>query len=282
MKNLSRYLISSVVLIFSFALSTTTVFAGSLTINSAVDGGDPIGNIPDLSCSSSINIRYDAITFHVDTTGVYTLDIGLGTLTDSVMVLISPSFDTANPLANCIEVDDDGGSGLASRITRTLTANTTYIVLVDEFSGGTGTYSLNISGAGNIVLGAPPLPITPVVAEDGIPLPAFYDGRINDYDTAAPIAVFPHEINGEIGLIIYNTEGVELLVVGPDLISNASDNPDGNVEVASANGITLYRIAGEEHGYWQINAPQYNGKTYVMIFPELFHSGGYESFEIEG
>lgn len=113
---------------------------------------------------------------------------------------------------------------------------------------------------------------------DGIPLPAFYDGRINDYDTAAPVAVYPHEVDGEIGLIIYNPDGVQLLVVSPEQIADVSDNPSDNVLVASANGVSLYRIPG---GYWQINAPQYNGKTYVMIFSELFHSGGYESFEFD-
>lgn len=114
------------------------------------------------------------------------------------------------------------------------------------------------------------------VNDDGIPLPAFYDSRIKDYDTAAPVAVYPHNVNGNVGLIIYNANSVELLLISPQELA---DNPDGNVLIASANGVSLYRIPGS---YWQINTPQYNGKTYVMIFFELFHSGGYESFEIEG
>ena len=112
--------------------------------------------------------------------------------------------------------------------------------------------------------------------EDSIPLPAFYDGRINNYDSAAPIAVYPHAVNGEIGLVIYSSEGEFLLVISPEQIANA---PADNSLVAEGGGISVYRLAG---GSWQVNAPQYNGKTYVIIFPELFHSGGYESFELEG
>lgn len=115
---------------------------------------------------------------------------------------------------------------------------------------------------------------------DDIPLPAFYDGRINDYDVAAPIAVYPHEVNGATGLIIYNVEGIEILVVSPQDIGNAPENPSQNILIASADGVSLYRIAGSNRGYWQINATQYNGKTYVLIFPELSHSGGYESYEL--
>ena len=133
------------------------------------------------------------------------------------------------------------------------------------------TYSFSYEGMAPVVQ----------VSEDGMPLPAFYDGRINDYDTASPVAVYPHQVDGETGLIIYNPDGVEMLVVSPQQIADAPDNPDSNILIASANEVSLYRIAGENGGLWQINAPQYNGKTYVMIFPELFHSGGYESFELE-
>lgn len=275
-------IIISFILIFTFALSTSTVFAGSLTINGSVDGSDPFGTLASYlgsACDGSYNANYDMYTFQVDTTGTYTIETTLGSLSDSLMMLYSPSFDIANPLNNCIEADDDGGAGLASLITRTLTANTDYIIIVRGNGGGLGSYTLNISGVGGVFLGAVPVPS--VVAEDGIPLPAFYDGRINDYDTASPVAIFPHEVDGEIGLVVYDTEGNLLLVISPEQIADAPDNPDGSILIASANGVILYRIAGEGRGYWQLNAPQYNGKTYVMIFPELFHSGGYESFELD-
>lgn len=107
---------------------------------------------------------------------------------------------------------------------------------------------------------------------------SFTDGRINTRDGAAPIAVYPHIVNDEVGLIIYSADGEILLIVSPQQIANAPENPEANTEIASGNNVALYRLAG---GKWQINAPQYNGKTYVMIFSELFAGAEYESFELE-
>lgn len=122
-----------------------------------------------------------------------------------------------------------------------------------------------------------------VVSDDTLDVPqsVFFDGRINNYDLAAPIAVYPHMINDKVGLIIYDVDGIELLVVSPQQLANVPDNPDHSIFIVSNNGVSLYRIPGEGRGLWQINAPQYNGKTYVIVFPELFNNGGYESFELD-
>ena len=106
--------------------------------------------------------------------------------------------------------------------------------------------------------------------------PAFVDGRINNYDVAAPIAVYPHFVNGEVGLIIYDVNGVELLVVSAAQLADAPDNPSSNLLIAESNNVELYRLAG---GGWQINAPQYNGKTYVLLFEEPYVNIGYTSYE---
>ncbi len=108
------------------------------------------------------------------------------------------------------------------------------------------------------------------------PQPAFVDGRINNYDVAAPIAVYPHFVNGEVGLIIYDVNGVELLVVSAAQLADAPDNPSSNLLIAESNNVELYRLAG---GGWQINAPQYNGKTYVLLFEEPYVNIGYTSYE---
>lgn len=273
-KNKNILYITAIIFILSLALSTLTVHAGILSFNRSVDASDPFGTVASTlgsGCSSTLDANYDTYAFQVDTTGTYTLSTALGSLSDSVISLYSPSIDPVRPLNNCIETDDDGGVGVASQITRTLTVDTTYVVLVRGFGGSFGTYILNISGPGNIFT----LPV-------GIPQPAFTDGRINNYDSASPIVVYPHLINDATGLIIYDVNGIELLVISPQQIADAPDNPDSPVLIAQANAVSLYRIPGEGRGLWQINTPQYNGKTYVMIFPELFRSGGYESFELEG
>lgn len=146
------------------------------------------------------------------------------------------------------------------------------IDLLDSGGGVLATDSLDYHcGIGVVVPVA-----SPEVSLD--PQPAFYDGRINDFDTAAPIAIYPHMVDGEAGLIIYDTAGVVLLVISPQQIADAPENPEDNVLISEANGVALYRLT---NGDWQINAPQYNGKTYVIIFSELSHSGGYESFELD-
>lgn len=168
----------------------------------------------------------------------------------------------------------NNGGSVASNADLTITTNTGSCSLFGAPTvagrtwSGTIYYTLTPASAGT-------------TGTAGISLPAFYDGRINNYDTASPIVVYPHPVNGETGLAIYDVNGVLLLLVSPETLANAPENPDSSILIAEANGVVLYRIPGEGGGLWQLNAPQYNGKTYVLIFPELFHSGGYESYEIE-
>lgn len=123
------------------------------------------------------------------------------------------------------------------------------------------------------------LPFVEPPAQD--PQPAFVDGRINNFDSAAPVVIYAVPSNGGMSLHLYNPDGVLLLVIDAETIANAPSNPETNTLIAESNGITLYRITGESNGLWQINAPQYNGKTYVIIFNELFADGGYTSYEID-
>lgn len=134
---------------------------------------------------------------------------------------------------------------------------------------------------------APEIISIPVFTADGIcsdrpiidALPTFADGRINDFDDAAPVAVYPALIDSGLGLEIRDPEGNILLTVTPSQLLNAPLNPDVNTLIAEANGVTLYRIVGEGGGLWQINAPQYNGKTYVLIFSDPYSNTDYVSYE---
>lgn len=110
------------------------------------------------------------------------------------------------------------------------------------------------------------------------PAPAFVDGRINNFDVANPVVVYPIRTEAGTGLHIYSDAGVLLLIVTPEMIAAVPAQPEANTLIAEANGVALYRLSS---GEFQVNAPMYNGKTYVLIFKELFPDGGYESFEIE-
>lgn len=113
------------------------------------------------------------------------------------------------------------------------------------------------------------------------PEPGFTDGRINNFDAAAPVVVYPNTVDGQTELSIYSADGTLLFVVTAEQLASASDNPASPELIAGSNAVTLHRILGENGGQWQITAPQYNGKTYVLIFTELFVDGGYTSYEIE-
>ncbi len=131
------------------ATPTNTPF-GSVTYSGQLDTCDPQFNRPNtsLASTSTSQHRYETYTFTVGTTGTYTLEITAAAY-DSFMVLYSPSFNPAAPLTNALEADDDDGAGLLSLIQRTLNAGTTYVLVSTTYTGtDTGTYTININGAG--------------------------------------------------------------------------------------------------------------------------------------
>ena len=109
--------------------------------------------------------------------------------------------------------------------------------------------------------------------------PAFFDGRINNYDTGNPVVVYGHDFENGRGLVIYDTDGVLLLEVTPAAIEAVAECPDVNTLIASNGaGVSVYRLAGTCD--YQVVAPTADpGKVYIMIFPELFHNAGYTSHE---
>lgn len=272
LSTLNRTIILTVSLLMSLTVFINISFADSVTVNGTLDTGD----ISVGSCAYK-----DVFEFTVTETGTYsipTFSPALNLAKDNFFVVFvtlssgpAVSADIILGRNNDTSVFDEDGI---------LSVGTTYYLHVRGSNDCGNTlypldYSFTLSGLGDIIC---PICNPVVVDEDNIPLPAFSDGRINDYDSAAPIAIYPHEIDGETGLIIYSANGVQLLIISPQQIADAPDNPNSNTLILEANGVSVYRLAG---GGWQINAPQYNGKTYVMIFPELFHSGGYDSFELD-
>ena len=81
----------------------------------------------------------DYYQFTVTTAGYYAIETWLGTLPDSYMYLYGPD----NP-ATLIEEDDDGGTGLASKIWRYLSAGTYYVTITAFSSMETGTYTISV------------------------------------------------------------------------------------------------------------------------------------------
>ena len=127
----------------------------------------------------------------------------------------------------------------------------TVVVEAPSFSDCLAIDDLNTTSAA--VPGADPVPL---------------DSRINAFDSAAPVYA-----NGNDGIDIYtisDSEGTYAFSV-----NNLSD--------AACDGIITTQgdivVARTSDCVYQINAPQYNGKTYVMRFDGPFSNSPYTSRE---
>jgi hypothetical protein len=112
---------------------------------------------------------------------------------------------------------------------------------------------------------------------DSPDLPARHnDGRINNYDFANPIVVYPWQDETGDGFEIYTDEGDLLFRVnGADIAGTTL----GEIIVSdSEHSIVVSRLAD---GTFQITALMDNGKTYVLLFSEPYSNIGYTSYEIE-
>lgn len=109
------------------------------------------------------------------------------------------------------------------------------------------------------------------------PCPVFFDGRINNCDTGNKIVIYGHDYETGRGLLITDTEGNNLLLVSPEQIAAVAECPDTNTLIASGGGVSVYRLARTCE--FQVNAAAADGKTYVVIFNELYADTGYSSHE---
>ena len=247
--------------------------ADTVTVSGDLTAGDPVADLPNSNCGfiSISGAHYDSYTFEVAETGTYTLETTLVSHNDTVLMLYSPSFVPPDGTINCIAANDDGGVGFASKITITLNKDTPYVAVVRGFGNQLGTYSLSISGDGDVCLGAC----------EGVPI-AFEDGRLNRFDAAAPIVIYPVTINNEVGMNIYavtnDSRGDFLFQVTPAEIAAVPSNPDVNTPIKVSNNVQVWRLSS---GEFQIVTPTTNGsgKVYNIIFDEITDYVQYTSFE---
>lgn len=153
---------------------------GALEFSDSLDANHPTFNrltrFFDLEPSGiGTNVFYDAIPFHVDADGLYTMAMAAGF--NSHLTLYAGTFDPANPLAGGVEVNDEGinvlrRAGLASlnsdidttgtsRLDMNLLAGVQYYFVASTFDNGqTGNYFGLVTGAGRVTAGIVPEPAT--------------------------------------------------------------------------------------------------------------------------
>jgi hypothetical protein len=142
----------------AFGAPTTTTFSlntgvAGVTTGTLSNGQGGLSSISDLTGGGTTR-SYAAQSFTPTVTGTYTFGVGSATF-DAVLVLYNGTFTASTPGANAIAVNDDsdgqppsgstvtipgcaGTPGLCPKLTATLTANTTYTVVVTTFGGSPG------------------------------------------------------------------------------------------------------------------------------------------------
>ncbi|MBL8132730.1 MAG: PPC domain-containing protein [Anaerolineae bacterium] len=170
------------ILILVTALGVWSVFAGSASVSGTLDGSEPKMPVvfissPNCTGQGAALVGYDAYAFSVDAAGVYTLDLAdpSGNLS---LYLMTADFNPAAAFPNCLAADNSG----TISVSFALAANTTYYAVPfdDTFSQAGGSYTLTISGPGNVYFAGMssgctnPLPAGSVVYELPAGAPAFY------------------------------------------------------------------------------------------------------------
>lgn len=177
-----RRFILFAILILVAALGVWTAFAGSASVSGTLDGTEPKMPVvfissPNCTSQGATMVGYHAYPFTVDADGVYTLDLAVASGNLS-LYLMNASFDPAAAFPYCLS----GDNADPISVSFALTANTTYyaVPIDDTFGQGGGSYTLTISGPGNVfIAGASsacpnPLPPGSMVYELPAGAPAFY------------------------------------------------------------------------------------------------------------
>jgi hypothetical protein len=143
--------------------ASTHAFAGEYRYMGDTTGA-PTMNRPitaTVLSSTGTEVRFDALTFSVDLSGVYSF-LSESPLYDNYTMLYRDSFAPAAPLDNVVAINDDvpstfGVSGFLSY----LSAGTPYVFVNTGFTNEDyGSFAARIDAEGNILVGqvTPPVP----------------------------------------------------------------------------------------------------------------------------
>ncbi len=237
-------------------VSALPVFAGSASVSGTFPAGGtptmPVVLISSPNCTGqgASLVQYDAYAFSVDTAGSYTLDLSIGSGNLS-LYLMTAGFNPAAGFPTCLAGDNNDPISVSYG----LAANTTYIAVPfdDSFTQDGGTYTLTISGPGNVYFGG------------GGPGSGgtIEDGRLNKYDLAATYAVYCSADSFEVWAIDSAGHG-QLAFTASDAEIAAVDASAANTQVTEGSGIRLFKLTS---GQLQlVGAPDFEGKVYNVVF----------------
>lgn len=261
---LTRLVIILCLLVGLLAVSALPVFAGSDSVSGVFPaGGSPaiptmsVVSISSLNCISqgSTQVQYHAYAFSVDAAGSYTFTQNSPSIPGTLvsLYLMRADFNPAAGLSSCLAADNTRPVGF----TYTLAANTTYIAVPfdDTFRKAGGTYTLTISGPGNVLFESNQ-------PESGV-VGTIEDGRLNKYDLAATYAVYCSAGSFEVYAIDSEGNGQLAFRVSAEEIE-AVDASAANILVTEGSGIRLFKLTSGE--LQLVGAPDLEGKVYNVLF----------------
>ena len=212
------------------------VLAGSITVTGTLEAGDS---------QSSCGFHYDIFEFTVTQTGTYSMPAispaSYNGTDNFLLVFVSP-----NPSNPNIGQAILGRTNTGTILSGTLTVGVTYYIYARGSSTCPETvypmsYSATISGPGDIIIVSDVIVASGTPEEEVVvdPQPTFFDGRINNWDDASPVAVYPVSTETGTAIHIYSDTGVLLLEVTAEAIANAPANPNSNLMIAEEDGVIL-------------------------------------------
>ena len=240
-----------------FALLTISALP-ALAGSASVAGTFPVGGSPKMpvifisppNCTGqgAVPVQYHAYSFSVDTSGTYTLNMAIASGNLS-LYLHSAGFNPAAGFPTCLSGDNSDPIGVSFA----LAAGATYYAVPfdDSFSQAGGSYTLTISGPGNVTI---------VGINSG---GAINDGRINAFDLAAPYAVYCTSNGVEVWAIDSAGHGSLAFTASSDAVS-AVDASAANALVMEGAGIRLFKLSSGE--LQVVGAPDFEGKVYDVLF----------------
>jgi hypothetical protein len=138
------------------------------------------------------------------------------------------------------------------------TLNVTVDQIVISFSTNDQSSVIDEITTTDVVIGSSPSPAAAA---------RFTDGRVNDLDIGAPVAVYC--VEGDIRIYAIDGSSVGSLLIDESDLS--SDAPQENTLLASDGGTRLYQLTS---GEFQVNsAVDAEGKVYVLVWTGCPHSG---------
>ncbi|NWF70062.1 MAG: hypothetical protein HXY40_13330 [Chloroflexi bacterium] len=263
MRRLSPFvMLIGLIVLLSLALGAPA-WAGVLAFSGSLDTSDPTINRPNDTGTglSGVTSYFDAVYFTVDAAATYTITMTSGFFNpsatdDGFFALYVEDVSAGSPLIGLQEVDDDAGAGLLPRLVDFLEPTFTYVLVIATGNPlDIGSYSVEISGTGNITFGR---------FASGR---RFGDGRVNNLlatDAGAPVAVYCRADGGiSVYFVSQESSRGSLVVLVTRTRIEAVGVPTENTLLGFLGNVRVYRLTT---GEFQLNAAYPDGKPYTIVW----------------